>query len=374
MCEFGKNVNFMETIRIDTESPYEMTIGTGILENIAGIATSLGNVKKAAVVSDSNVTPLYAPTICSVLSDAGIEAGIVEFPAGEENKTLSSYGMIQESLAKRGISRSDLVVALGGGVAGDMAGFAAATYLRGIKYVQVPTSYLAAVDSSVGGKTAVDLGAGKNLCGAFWQPEAVLLSLDTFRTLPFSCFLDGSAEAFKASMIADPGLAEHVLSAVSSVDPSKETQDGLSDEFEQVIKGSVGIKAAVVAEDERDTGSRQLLNFGHTIGHAIEKLSGFAMSHGHAVARGMVAESRAAYKTGLTKVDASGYINEMLEKMGFDTEITFEAEDILDLASSDKKVRAGDITVVVPEDIGKCVLKKISLDSLGEYIEAGINA
>ena len=364
----------MERIAIKTDQPYEMVIGKDLFgTSPAEIKAALGRLpERAALVTDSNVSPLYAGAVSGALSDAGVSVSLVEFPAGEENKNLESYGAILEQLARAGLTRSDLVIALGGGVAGDMGGFAAATFLRGIRYVQMPTTYLAAVDSSVGGKTAVDLASGKNLCGAFWQPSLVLLSYDTFRTLSPSEFLDGSAEAFKAAMLRKADLADDVLAAVSSVDMGAGNEKEIPDVFERVIRQSVEIKKAVVEEDERDTGARQLLNFGHTIGHSIEMLSGFAMSHGQAVARGMAAEAKAAYRTGLTGTDVSPYIEDMLGRMGFDLEISMSTDDILRFASSDKKVRGSEITVVVPEEIGRCVLKKIPVGDLREYIDAGI--
>ena len=254
----------MERIEIKTDTPYEMVIGRDLLGSApAMIEGALGKLpERAALITDSNVSPLYAGAVSGALSDAGVSVTLVEFPAGEENKNLAAYGEILEELARAGITRSDLVTALGGGVAGDMGGFAAATFLRGVKYVQMPTTYLAAVDSSVGGKTAVDLRGGKNLCGAFWQPSLVLLSYDTFRTLSPSEFLDGSAEAFKAAMLRKASLADDVLAAITSVDMSAGPEKEIPDVFESVIRQSVEIKKAVVEEDERDTGAQHRDTFG----------------------------------------------------------------------------------------------------------------
>ncbi len=350
-----------------------MVIGAGLLENAAEYILEVTGPCHAALVTDSNVAGLYAGTVSEVLSDAGFEVTLIEFPAGEENKNLESYGAIMEQLARAGLSRSDIVIALGGGVTGDMAGFAAATYLRGIRYIQIPTTYLAAVDSSVGGKTAVDLGKGKNLCGAFWQPSLVLCDYTTFRTLSPSEMLDGSAESYKSAMIGDAELAAPVREIMSEIKESGgDLTDSVYDKLELVIERSVNVKKSVVEKDERDTGDRQLLNFGHTFGHSIEKLSDYAIPHGHAVARGMVCEARAAFALGLCDLDAAGRIESDLSEMGFDLDVPYSAEKILDFAKSDKKVRTDTVTVVVPEAPGKCGLRKIPLEKLPDYIEAGL--
>ena len=363
----------MKNIYVETEHPYDMIIGRGLLSGAAEYIKEISAPCHIALVSDSTVSGLYAGTVSEVLADAGYEVTLVEFPAGEENKNLSSYCAIMEQLARAGLSRSDLIIALGGGVTGDMAGFAAATYLRGIKYVQMPTTYLAAVDSSVGGKTAVDLGKGKNLCGAFWQPSLVLCDLNTFRTLSPSEMLDGSAEAYKSGLIGDAELPSMVVDVMRRYsDNDAVISDENFDVLESVIEKSVMVKKAVVEEDERDTGSRQLLNFGHTFGHSIEKLSDYAIPHGHAVARGMVCESRAATKLGLTDFDAAEKIACDLSSMGFDLDVPYEKDKIIEFAKSDKKIRTGNITVVVPEEEGKCGLRTIPVDEIADYIEAGL--
>ena len=363
----------MKKLSVNTSRPYEMIIGSGILENTAEYILDITEPCNVALVTDSNVAGLYAGTVSEVLSDAGFDVSMIEFPAGEENKNLESYGAIMEQLARTGLNRSDLVVALGGGVTGDMAGFAAATYLRGIRYVQIPTTYLAAVDSSVGGKTAVDLGSGKNLCGAFWQPSLVICDYSVFKTLSPSEMLDGSAEAYKSGMIGDADLTGMVTGVMKAYrDHEGELTDETLDTLEQVIERSVKVKISVVEEDERDTGSRQLLNFGHTFGHSIEKLSDYAIPHGHAVARGMVCEARAAAKLGMTETDFTKKIEDDLSSMGFDLDVPYESEKIIKYAKGDKKVRTGTITVVVPETEGKCGLRTLPIDELGDYILAGL--
>lgn len=363
----------MKRISVKTERPYDMVIGAGLLSDSAEYILDISKPCHAAIVCDSNVAGLYAGTVSEALTDAGFDVTLIEFPAGEENKTLESYCAIMEQLARAGLSRSDLVIALGGGVTGDMAGFAAATFLRGIRYIQMPTTYLSAVDSSVGGKTAVDLGKGKNLCGAFWQPSLVLCDISTFRTLSPSEMLDGSAESYKSGMIGDAALLPYVKNIMTDlIASSGDVTDDILEQLEPVIERSVTVKKTVVEHDEHDNGERQLLNFGHTFGHAIEKLSDYAIPHGQAVARGMVCEARAAYKLGYTNYDAADDIARDLTEMGFDLEVPYDAEKILSVAKGDKKVRTGTITVVFPEAPGKCALRTISLDALPDYIRSGL--
>ena len=243
----------MKKISVKTDRPYKMVIGSGILASAAEYIKDIAGPCRAALVCDSNVSGLYAGTVSECLTDAGFDVTLIEFPAGEENKNLSSYCAIMEQLARAALSRSDIVIALGGGVTGDMAGFAAATYLRGVKYIQLPTSYLAAVDSSVGGKTAVDLGKGKNLCGAFWQPSLVLCDYSTFRTLSPSEMLDGSAEAYKSGMIRDADLLPLVKNIMTDLLASSgEVTEKILEQLEQVIERSVQVKRGIVEHDEHD--------------------------------------------------------------------------------------------------------------------------
>ena len=258
---------------------YPVYIGGGLLDH-CGELTARHSNGRCAVICDDTVCGLYGPQVCRSLEAAGLSPVLYAFPAGEQHKTLSTYGAILGFLAENHITRSDCVIALGGGVTGDMAGFAAATYQRGIDFIQVPTTFLAASDASVGGKTAVDLPAGKNLAGAFWQPRAVICDTDTFATLPESAFQDGAAETLKHGLIADGEFFHFLMS------------EDMYRHMDAVVRRNVEIKAAVVAEDEREQGKRKLLNFGHTLGHAIEKCSGYRVSHGHAVATGMVLAAR----------------------------------------------------------------------------------
>ena len=259
-------------------------------------------------------------------------------------------------MADEGLTRSDAVVALGGGVVGDLAGFAAATYMRGIPYIQIPTTYMAAIDASVGGKTGINLLCGKNLAGAFWQPSMVFCDYHTFDSLPPAKLMDGIAEAVKCAAVSEESLLPHIRKK----------------DYEYVIERCVSIKKSIVEADERDTGLRQILNFGHTVGHGIEKLSSFSVSHGQAVAKGLIVEARAAYRFGLAPVDIASPLQDILAEMGFDLSVDYSPEEIYQYALMDKKIMGDRITMVIPESLGKCRLHKISLSELQKFIRLGM--
>ena len=250
----------MKTLTVHTSKEYDVLIGKGLLDRAGDEVQKRLHPAKAVIVTDSNVGPLYAAAVKRSLQTRGIQAAVFTFPAGEAQKRLSTIAQMYEVFAATGLTRGDLAVALGGGVTGDMCGFASATYLRGIPFVQIPTSLLAQVDSSVGGKTGVDLEVGKNLVGAFWQPSLVLCDTGVLSTLPGRYFSDGMAEAIKAGCIKDKDLFARM-----------ETED-VHDFLEDMIARCIDIKRQVVENDEKEQGERMLLNFGHTLGHAIERL------------------------------------------------------------------------------------------------------
>ena len=277
------------------------------------------------------------------------------FPHGESSKNWQMLGDILEYMAGEQLTRGDIVVALGGGVTGDMAGFAAAVYARGIRFVQIPTTLLAAVDSSVGGKTAVDLTAAKNLAGAFCQPSLVLIDCDVLETLPEELIADGAAEIIKYGVLADKELFDLMK------------QGGLMENLEEIVEKCVSIKRDVVAEDEFDNGKRQLLNLGHTLGHAVEKNSGFTLSHGKCVSIGMVLIAGAAWRRGYTKKNLAPLIAEAARAYGLPTETDCPPEEIARTALVDKKRRGGSITLVVPREIGECELVKVPVSELAGW-------
>lgn len=348
----------VQTIEVHTAPAYEVTIGAGLLRECgARLKTVLGGCR-IAVAADSNVAPLYLETVCASLRDAGFAVCSYVFPAGEAHKNFTTLSAILEFLAESQLTRTDCVAALGGGVTGDMAGFAAASYLRGIRYVQLPTTLLSAVDSSVGGKTAVDLSAGKNLAGAFFQPAAVLCDTDCLSTLPPEILADGAAEAIKTGVLCDESLFSLFESG--------------SLNLPEIITRCVSYKAGVVERDPTEQGERKLLNLGHTVGHAIERCSGFAIPHGHAVAAGLAIMARAAETRGWTDGPLAERITACLAQNKLPTGTDYSAEALAQAALSDKK-RAGDtITVVVPRQIGVCELRKLPVSQLQSLIAAGL--
>jgi 3-dehydroquinate synthase len=350
----------MKTIHVTASNEYDVKIGSGLLPSLGAELSRVCKVGTAAIISDSNVWPLYGEDAINSLESAGYQTVHYVFPAGEASKNGSTYLAILNFLAENHITRSDCIIALGGGVVGDISGFAAATYLRGIAYIQVPSTLLAAVDSSVGGKTAIDLDAGKNLAGAFYQPRLVLCDTDLLTTLPEAIFRDGCAEVIKYGVLYDEKLFSDLL------------RDGLDFDRETVIARCVELKRDVVAQDEFDTGERQKLNLGHTIGHAVEALSNFTISHGQAVAIGMAIVTGAAFKNEICKSDALEKLLAILEKFRLPTSTNKTAQELFEAALSDKKRLGVTVTLVVPEEIGKCTLRPTKVDELKDFIKAGL--
>ena len=350
----------MKTIHVTASSEYDVLIGSGLLPSLGAELSKVCKTGTAAIISDSNVWPLYGETATAALEDAGFRVVNFVFPAGENHKSGGNYLSILNFLAKNHITRSDCIVALGGGVVGDISGFVAATFLRGIAYIQVPTTLLAAVDSSVGGKTAIDLEAGKNLVGAFYQPKLVLCDTDLLDTLPENIFRDGCAEVIKYGVLYDSLLFSTLL------------RDGLNFDRETVIARCVELKRDVVAQDEFDNGARQMLNLGHTIGHAVEARSNFTISHGQAVAIGMAIVTGASVRYGICGMDTLDAILRILKKFDLPSSTAYTAQTLYESALSDKKRQGGTVNLVIPEQIGKCVLRPTNVNELKEFIEAGL--
>ena len=347
----------MEIVPVHTGKPYEIHIAPGILDRCGEEIAAVTPSRRCCVVTDTNVQPLYGQRVLRSLEAAGFTPSVYVFPAGEESKNLATYGKILEFLAESRLSRSDFVVALGGGVVGDMAGFAAATYLRGIAYVQIPTTLLSQVDSSVGGKTALDLAAGKNLVGAFHQPMLVLMDPDALTTLSDAAFSDGMAEVIKYGCIWNKAffniLADH---------PGRQA---IMPHIQLVLKTCCTIKAQVVAEDEEDHGVRTLLNFGHTMGHAYELAGHYRQwTHGQAVAAGMMAALCVGMDLGVTDPGAIWALRPVLE--GFDLPITIPCSraDAERAVALDKKGSGGEITLVLLREIGRAITRKIEKEEM----------
>lgn len=344
----------MKQIQINASRCYTVTIGSGMLSQLGTTIQTITSAKKVCIVSDDNVWPLYGEAATQSCLPSGLTACHFVFSAGENSKNGHTYLELLNFLASNQIGRSDCIVALGGGVVGDLAGFAAATYLRGIPYIQVPTSLLAMVDSSVGGKTGINLPAGKNLCGAFYQPSAVLCDTDTLHTLPETVFLDGCAEVIKYAVLFDPELFELL------------ENNGLDVDREAVIARCVVHKRNVVAGDEFDRGQRMKLNLGHTIAHAIEHCSNYTVSHGEAVAIGMAMVCRAA------KCPDTDRIIALLEEFGLPTATDLPASGLWEAALRDKK-RSGDtVNLIIPRIIGNCEVVPTAVEKLKTFIEEGM--
>ncbi len=349
----------MKKIRIDASKSYDVVISENILDDSGEMIAAIAGKCKVAVISDSVVYPLYGDRVKKSLEKAGFPVVSHIFKNGEESKNTEEYVKVVEFLAENQLTRSDIVVALGGGVTGDMTGFAAATYLRGIKFVQIPTTFLAAVDSSVGGKTGINLKSGKNLCGAFHQPSLVLCDTKTLDTLSEEIFADGISESIKCGMLESKSLFEKMNGDIRS-------------NIEEIIAECVSIKCRAVCEDEFDTGTRQKLNLGHTVGHAIEKLSCFKISHGHAVAIGMAIITKAAEKAGLCEMGTSEKLIDTFKACKLPTKCDYTAEELEKIMLSDKKRAGNTITLVIPKKIGDCILYKISTGELLEFIKKGL--
>lgn len=342
----------MRSVTVKTSATYEVLIGSGLLQKAGEAVKKVISPCKAAIVTDSTVVHLYEETVRKSLTEAGFSVCTFVFPAGEASKNMHTLSHLLEFLAKEEMTRTDMIVALGGGVTGDLAGFGAAVYLRGIPFVQIPTTFLAAIDSSVGGKTAVDLEAGKNLAGAFYQPKLVLCDTDVLQTLPEVVFADGIAEALKYGVLGDAALFEKIAGG------------DFRQDLEEIIETCVSMKRDVVEEDEFDTGKRQLLNLGHTFGHAIEQKSHFQMTHGHAVAIGMHLIAKAAEAKGIAEKGTAAAIAKALEQNQLPKETEFSPAEVAEGTLRDKKRRGGTIRFVFPKKIGACEIVKIPVEEV----------
>lgn len=344
----------MRIVNVDASKNYNIYIDRGLLSDAGEYIREAAGGNRALVVTDSNVDRFHSDKLMESLRRNGYETVKYVIPAGEESKNLQVLADILSFMAQNHFSRRDTAVALGGGVTGDITGFAAAVYMRGIKYVQIPTTVLAAVDSSVGGKTAVDLPEGKNLAGAFYQPSAVICDTAVFDTLPERDYNNGFAEVIKYGMIADDGVF-----------------DILERNIDEIIERCVEIKADVVNEDEFESGRRQILNFGHSIGHAYEKLSDFSMLHGEAVACGMVKICRIAAAKGICAGSCTDRLEEALLKFGLPVKADYSAEDVAEMMKMDKKTSGDSINLVIPLEPGRVKIEKTPLESLKDLLETG---
>lgn len=349
----------MNTIHIAASREYDVLIGHGLLDELGTLAAGVVDAKTAAIVSDDSVFALYGGRVAAALERTGLRVVSFVFPHGESSKNLTVYGQVLNFLCENRVSRTDVVVALGGGVVGDLAGFAAATYLRGIRFIQVPTTLLAMVDSSVGGKTAIDLPAGKNLAGTFYQPWLVLCDPDCLTTLPEEIFHDGCAEVIKYAVLGNAPFFDDLRAGSAHA------------QLEHIIETCVTMKRDIVAQDEFDRGQRQLLNLGHTFGHGIEACSGFAVSHGSAVAIGMAMMVRAAAAFGLCTEKTRDTVVDILRQYDLPVDCAFRAEDMLPTILHDKKAAGDTIHLIVPTAVGQCRIVKTPASEIMDWLRAG---
>ena len=329
------------------------------MAELAADVSAVAKGVRIAIITDENVAAYYLEDCKRALEEKGYRVSNHIIPPGEESKNGQVYFSLMEELASVPLTRQDAVLALGGGVVGDLAGFVAATYMRGIDIIQVPTSLLAMVDSSIGGKTGIDLQGGKNLAGAFHMPILTYRDPAFLETLPESDLREGLAEVVKYGVIADEELFSKIEYMVSIGDFS---QAATSNAMAEIIERCAEIKIAIVKKDILDNGERQLLNFGHTIGHAIEKLSNYSISHGAAVAKGMVAMTKIALRQGWCDEESLNRLKNLLEACGFDLTVVYPRNDIFETIKRDKKRRGSKLTLVIPRRIGVCTLKDVTIN------------
>ncbi len=348
----------IESISVKLDNPYRIVIGNNILENAGELIKNELPYKRFAIITDEIVSKLYLDKLECSLKKCGLECESIIIEGGEQNKNIKTVYDIYSLLSRKSITRGDCIIALGGGVVGDMAGFAASTYLRGISYIQIPTTLLAQVDSSIGGKTAVDIEEGKNLVGSFWQPSFVIIDTDTLNTLPECEFNSGMAEAIKSALIGDKELFEMF-----------KKYDRSNINVKDVILKSIFVKKKYVEKDVFDNGERHILNFGHTIGHAVEKASGYELKHGEAVSIGMSAICSIGEIKGYTRKGIKDELNSILDKYSLSHNIANYKNDCIKFLNKDKKNRGGAIDAVFIDDVGEPFIKEIGLDELYVCVE-----
>ena len=348
----------MEKVSVKASTSYEILIDKGILDNTGEYARAVKSSGKAAVITDDNVDKFYGERVMKSLEKAGFSPKKHVFSHGEASKNHTTLLGIYDFLAENGYTRSDIIVALGGGVVGDTAGFAAATYMRGIDFIQIPTTVVSQADSSVGGKTAVDIGGGKNLVGAFHQPRLVICDTDTLNTLTPEFFSDGMAEVIKHGMIKSRELFE-ILSA-------KDIKENIVD----IMCRNVTIKGQVVENDEREKGERMLLNFGHTLAHALEKYYDFTgLTHGCAVAIGMSVFTHIAERRGMCKAGVADKLDELLKKCGLPITDNAPMDELFKISLGDKKHLASGMNIVICSDIGESKVVRMSVDEYADFLK-----
>ncbi len=363
----------MKGIYVGAKKPYKVIIGAGALTQVGAIMKRTDDkITKVLIVSETNVAPLYLETVKKGLEIAKYEVFEYVFEAGEQSKNINTITKMWAVMAENGFTRTDAIVALGGGVTGDMCGFAAATFLRGIKVFQVPTSLLAMVDASVGGKTGIDLPEGKNLVGAFHQPAAVIEDTDCLKTLSDEVFTEGMAEVLKYAFIMDLELYDLLKKNADEGKALTLRED--SELLEKVVGMCVSDKVEVIVEDEFDNGRRQTLNYGHTIGHVIERDNNFKLAHGNCVAKGMGIMITAGEANGKCASDVADEMRNLIKAYGLEVEDKITPDEMIAGAMNDKKKRGNTISTIEVNTIGKAEIVKRTPEEFLEFLKKGQNA
>ena len=353
----------MKIVNINTSDKYDVLVGADIIQPDSEFCDRIKKIycgndnPKCLIVTDDKVDSLHFLTLSKALNSLNINVQKLVLKNGEQSKNFDEYKNIINALAKSDLKKNDLIIAFGGGVIGDISGFAASTWLRGIKYIQIPTTLLAMVDSSVGGKCAIDTEYGKNLVGSFWQPSAVFANINFIDTLPNEILSDGMSEVIKSAILKSPILFEHL------------EKNGFNFDREFVVSETIKIKNFYVSNDEKESGIRQMLNLGHTIAHAIEKLSNYKVSHGRAVAIGLDMISRASVNNNMLDKIKYERIHNLIEKFNLATECEYTISEMINIISIDKKTHGKKINLIIPVDIGDCKIHTIELSQLNEFLK-----
>lgn len=347
----------MKRITVNTSKQYDVLLGSGLIRQLPALLAPVCEGRKIGIITDDTVEGLYANNVAQDLAAAGYQVSTFAFPHGEGSKHIGTLSDILEYFAERHFTRKDVFLSIGGGVVGDITGLAAALYMRGIQFIQVPTTLLSMVDASVGGKTAVDLKAGKNLIGAFWQPSMVVADTQVIAYLPDGIFAEGMAEVIKSDLIANAGIVKWV-------------QEGtVKSHLEETIESCIQMKRKVVEQDEYETkGLRKVLNMGHTVAHAIEKLSGYEVSHGIAVATGLVWEAKISSYLGLCAPGLVDEIRQAVDAFGLYYDVPYAVEAMVEAMKSDKKNDDSRIDFVFPITYGKWEERKLEKRELTDII------
>ena len=344
---------------VHTSKEYDVILQKGVLQSVPPILYDHFGKVKYVIVSDSTVAELYGKKLLTDLNNAGNESYLYVLPEGEKGKNVNNALDLIFFISKKQFTRSDIIIALGGGVTGDIAGFCSSVYMRGIRYVQIPTTLLADVDSSIGGKTGVNTDYGKNIIGSFRQPSLVIIDTDCLKTLSQKEFLCGVGEIIKYSVLSDKPQAERLKNGISAED----------EDLESIISECIEYKKAIVEADEFDEkGIRNVLNLGHTFAHAIEKLSDYSVQHGFAVATGVCIACSISVYLGILSPEKANGIRDVVSSLGFETKTDYPADILVEAMTSDKKRKDRKILLVLPKESGGCIEKSFEKSELTELL------